>query len=141
MKNTCLILDIGYSDIFLKNATKMGIKLSVLDGVVISHGHNDHTWGLGELVKLYSEAKSEGYEYKNPIVIAHPEAFLDKNEDGLDIGSMLSSNQLARSFSLQLTKEPIWLTDKLIFLGEIARNNCFEADYYLNFYKIVQVLQ
>ena len=39
------LFDTGYSDLFLKNATKMGIKLSVLDGVVISHGHNDHTWG------------------------------------------------------------------------------------------------
>jgi len=53
-----------------------------------SHGHNDHTWGLGELVKLYSEAKSEGDECKTPIEIAHPDAFLDKNEDGLDIGSI-----------------------------------------------------
>ena len=121
------LFDTGYSDLFLKNATKMGIKLSVLDGVVISHGHNDHTWGLGELVKLYSEATAERYECKRPMIIAHPDAFKDKNADGLDIGSMLSSEQLVKTFSLQLTKEPIWLSDKLVFLGEIARNNCFEA--------------
>jgi len=30
------LFDTGYSDIFLKNAMKMGIKLSVLDGVVIT---------------------------------------------------------------------------------------------------------
>jgi 7,8-dihydropterin-6-yl-methyl-4-(beta-D-ribofuranosyl)aminobenzene 5'-phosphate synthase len=52
------LFDTGYSDLFLRNATKMGINLLGLDGIVISHGHNDHTWGLGELVKLYSEAAS-----------------------------------------------------------------------------------
>ena len=121
------LFDTGYSNIFLRNATKMGINLLALDAVAISHGHNDHTGGLGVLVKLYSEAKAEGYEFKIPKVIAHPDAFLDKNQDGLDIGSMLSSNQLKKSFSLRLGKEPIWLTDKLVFLGEIERNNYFET--------------
>jgi len=121
------LFDTGYSDIFLRNASKMGINLLVLDAVVISHGHNDHTWGLGELVKLYSEATYEGYGCKKPMVIAHPDAFLDKNEDGLDIGTMLSCNQLAKSFSLRLGTDPIWLTEKLVFLGEIERNNSFEV--------------
>jgi len=121
------LFDTGYSDIFLRNATKMGINLLALDAVVISHGHNDHTWGLGELVKLYSEATYEGNGCEKPTVIAHPDAFLDKNVDGFDVGSMLSNNQLKKSFSLRLGKEPIWLTDKLVFLGEIERNNSFEA--------------
>lgn len=121
------LFDTGYSDIFLRNAIKMGINLLELDAVVISHGHNDHTWGLGELVKLYSEAACEGHECKKPMVIAHPDAFLDKNIDGLDIGSMMSVNQLKKSFLLKLSKEPVWLTNKLIFLGEIERNNSFEA--------------
>ena len=121
------LFDTGYSEIFLKNATKMSINLLTLDAVVISHGHNDHTWGLGELIKLYSEAKYEGYGSKKPAVIAHPDAFLDKNVDGLDVGSMFSIHQLKKTFSLRLSKEPIWLTEKLIFLGEIERNNSFEA--------------
>lgn len=121
------LFDTGYSDLFLRNSAKMGINLLALDAVVISHGHNDHTWGLGELVKLYSEAAYEGYECKITTVIAHPDAFLDKNVDGLDVGSMLSMNQLKKSFSLRLGKEPLWLTEKLVFLGEIARNNSFEV--------------
>ncbi|SMD04462.1 MBL fold metallo-hydrolase [Sporomusa malonica] len=122
------LFDTGYSDIFLRNAAKMGIKLLALDGVVISHGHNDHTWGLGELVKLYSEAAYEGYGCTKPAIIAHPDAFLDRNVDGLDVGSMLSSDQLKKSFSLKLGKEPIWITNKLVFLGEIERNNSFEIE-------------
>jgi 7,8-dihydropterin-6-yl-methyl-4-(beta-D-ribofuranosyl)aminobenzene 5'-phosphate synthase len=121
------LFDTGYSDIFLRNATKLCINLLQLDAVIISHGHNDHTWGLGELVKLYSEAIYEGYECKKPAVIAHPDAFLDKNVDGLDVGSMLSVNQLKKIFSVSLEKEPVWLSAKLVFLGEIERNNSFEA--------------
>lgn len=121
------LFDSGYSDIFLRNATKMGIDLLALDGVIISHGHNDHTWGLGELMKLYSEAASEGRASRNPMVIAHPDAFLDKKVAGQAVGSMVSSDQLQKIFSLKLAKEPVWLTDKLVFLGEIERNNVFEA--------------
>ncbi len=121
------LFDTGYSDIFLKNATKMGINLLRLDAVVLSHGHNDHTWGLNELVKLYSEAGHEEYTCNKPTVIAHPDAFLDKNVDGFDIGSMLSIRQLEKTFPVKLSKEPVWLSEKLVFLGEIARNNSFEA--------------
>ena len=120
------LFDTGYSDLFLRNATKMGINLLALDGIIISHGHNDHTGGLGELVKLYSEAASEGYGCKKPTIIAHPDAFLERIVDGLDIGPMLSNNQLKKTFSLQLSKEPIWLTPKIVFLGEIERNHSFE---------------
>ena len=121
------LFDTGYSDIFLRNATKMDINLLQLDAVIISHGHNDHTWGLGELVKLYSEAIYEGYECKKPAIIAHPDAFLDKNVDGLDVGAMLSIDQLKKLFSVKLEKEPVWLSANLVFLGEIERNNSFEA--------------
>ena len=121
------LFDTGYSDIFLQNAAKMGIDLLAVDTIVLSHGHNDHTWGLCELVKRYSEATAEGYEHKKTSIIAHPDAFLDKNVAGLDVGSMFSANQLQKSFSLKLSKEPLWLTEKLVFLGEVERTNSFEA--------------
>lgn len=44
--DTKMLFDTGYSDIFLKNAKTMNIDLNVIDKVVISHGHDDHTKGL-----------------------------------------------------------------------------------------------
>ena len=41
-----ILLDTGYSDVFLKNARAMGIDLSRVTDIVLSHGHNDHTGGL-----------------------------------------------------------------------------------------------
>lgn len=40
-----ILFDLGYSDVFLKNAQTLKIDLSDIDDLVISHGHNDHTWG------------------------------------------------------------------------------------------------
>lgn len=121
------LFDTGYSDILIKNAYKMGTNLLDLDGIIISHGHNDHTGGLGELIRLYTEALFERHKLKLPTIIAHPDAFLAKRTEAVAIGSMLSVNQLNSIFQLDLSAKPVKLSDKLIFLGEIERNNSFEA--------------
>ena len=37
-----ILLDTGASDVFIHNATHLGIDLSTVDYVFISHGHSDH---------------------------------------------------------------------------------------------------
>lgn len=54
-----ILFDVGYSDIFISNARKLGISLYDLNYVSISHGHIDHTWGLEPMIRMYSEAKIE----------------------------------------------------------------------------------
>ena len=41
-----ILLDTGASDVFVRNAEQMGIDLSTVDYVFISHGHSDHAGGL-----------------------------------------------------------------------------------------------
>ena len=41
-----ILLDTGASDVFIRNAERMGIDLSTVDYVFISHGHSDHAGGL-----------------------------------------------------------------------------------------------
>jgi len=41
-----LLLDAGQTDAFISNAQALGIDLSSLDAVVVSHGHYDHGGGL-----------------------------------------------------------------------------------------------
>lgn len=52
-----VLFDTGSSDLFLRNARLMGINLSDVDYVVLSHGHRDHTGGLHAFLKMNSKAK------------------------------------------------------------------------------------
>ncbi len=123
-----ILFDAGYSDAFIRNAEKMGIRLLDTDFVVLSHGHLDHTWGLYHLIKLYTEARMEKVYFDNPTIVAHPSAFLTRTVDGIpEIGSLISEDKLSCHFNMRLKRDPLWLTENLVFLGEIERTNNFEA--------------
>ena len=47
-----LLFDVGTTDLFIKNAKALGIDLSQVDTVVISHGHNDHGGGLDAFLAI-----------------------------------------------------------------------------------------
>jgi len=52
-----ILLDTGASDVFIRNAEQMGIDLSTVDYVFISHGHSDHAGGLHHLMKINDKAQ------------------------------------------------------------------------------------
>ena len=123
-----ILFDVGYSNAFIKNAQKMKIDLLDIDFIVLSHGHMDHTWGLVPLVQLYTEAEIENINYGKPMLVAHPLTFSTRTINGLkEIGSIISKEKLAKHFNLKLSKGPVWLTDNVVFLGQIERTNNFEA--------------
>jgi len=123
-----ILFDVGYSNVFIKNAQKMNINLLDIDFLVLSHGHLDHTWGLDPLIRLYTEAIIEEIDHKKPTLIAHPLTLLTKRLNGLEeVGSTISEEKLSKHFQIGLSKEPVWLTERLVFLGEIERKNDFEA--------------
>lgn len=122
LEGNTYLFDTGYSDIFIKNAEKMGLDLSSLQAVILSHGHDDHTRGLEHIISYYANKKK-----KLPRLIAHPDVFLPKWEGDLDIGCPIPASLIEQEFSLQLRKEPLWLTKKLVFLGEIERINDYES--------------
>ena len=53
----CILLDTGASDVYIRNAEKMGIDLSEVDYVFISHGHSDHAGGLKHFMHINDKAK------------------------------------------------------------------------------------
>lgn len=69
-----LLADTGASGSFLKNAVQLGIDLSKVDMVILSHGHYDHAGGILEFVKINPHA--EIYMQKNA-----PGAYFHKNEN------------------------------------------------------------
>lgn len=116
IENQSILFDAGYSGIFIENAQKMNIDLSNLDSIVLSHGHNDHTWGLKFLIEKQLKNRKEKVK-----LIAHPNSLIEKKEKEEQIGIDLDKEYLNNFFALNLSKEPTWLTNDLVFLGEIPR--------------------
>jgi 7,8-dihydropterin-6-yl-methyl-4-(beta-D-ribofuranosyl)aminobenzene 5'-phosphate synthase len=122
------LFDVGYSDAFITNARKFSIDLLDVDFVVLSHGHLDHTWGLVPLIRLHTEGKLESLNVKRPKLVTHPLTLSSRRYDDLgEIGSLLSEDKLSEHFGFQLSRKPVYLTERLVFLGEIERANDFEA--------------
>lgn len=113
-----LLLDVGYSDLFLRNSDALGVDLKNISAIVISHGHNDHTRGL----KYYFEQIHKS----NISIMAHPDAFKEKVIDNVEIGSPFLEEELKEKCNLILSKEPVNVSKNITFLGEIPQINDFE---------------
>ena len=57
------LMDTGTTDVFLLNAERMGISLDGLNGIAISHGHDDHTGGLAFYPRLKGAPAVYGHPY------------------------------------------------------------------------------
>ena len=113
-QNQKVLFDTGYSHIFKENAQKMGIDLKELDYIVLSHGHNDHTLGLVHL------------EDVKTTVLAHPGVCVPKYKHGEYIGIPYSKEELEQKWDCVFTKEPYWINNQFVYLGEIPRVTSFE---------------
>ena len=63
-----ILLDTGASDVFIRNAEQLGIDLSDVDYVFISHGHSDHSGGLRYFLEHNRQAQ----------IIVSPDAMIGK---------------------------------------------------------------
>ena len=52
-----ILFDLGPDDSFYRNAECLGIDLKLVDYVILSHGHRDHTGGLETLLRINDKAK------------------------------------------------------------------------------------
>ena len=122
-----VLFDTGYSDVFLQNASKLGIRPDEADYLVLSHGHIDHTGGLDPLLKRCMERRFEDESASCPELVAHPSAFVPKVIDNeFSIGTFVTKEACAAHMSVRETREPLWLTERVVFLGEIERIHDFE---------------
>lgn len=73
-KHHKILFDTGASGLFLKNAEYLGLDLTEIDTVILSHGHYDHGGGLLEFAKI--NPKAQIYVRENaflPYYHKHPE--------------------------------------------------------------------
>ena len=117
-----VLFDAGQSEILAHNADLLGIDLGSADAVVLSHGHYDHTGGLG--VALQDTGRRR--------VFAHPEVLSGKyvrNPDGSgrDIGIPASVRGMLRQTADMIPADaPLEVCAGLCVTGPIPRITDFE---------------
>ncbi|WAF90948.1 MBL fold metallo-hydrolase [Aeromonas hydrophila] len=118
-----VLFDSGRGRALRHNAAVMGIDLASLTHVVLSHGHYDHVGGVGSLPA-----------YPRPIpLIACPDVFCERGyflslpfwrRNLYRLSGALARESLpARGLLPHCSSEPVWLSDRLVFLGSIVRRD------------------
>ncbi len=114
-----ILFDCGQGAAFYANLYPMGIYVSLIDIIALSHGHYDHTGGVEYILSRNSKA----------IVYAHPSALLQKfkNDNGAvrEIGMPeFSKKSLAkRNSHFKPTTKPTEIAAGVFLSGEIPRKH------------------
>ena len=117
-----ILFDTGQKYALVHNATKMGIDLSNVDKIVLSHGHSDHTGGLEDTLRTTGKAHLYG----------HPNILDDKYSRGKceqrSIGMPYTKESLElMGADLHLSKQPVQISHNIQTTGEIRRQSGFET--------------
>lgn len=119
---TRILVDTGLSFSAVHNAQLLGIDLSTIDRIMLSHGHADHTGGLREVLR-----RRGGVE-----VIAHPDMWAVKyarrnQEEERYVGIPFSREEMeSLGARFNLVREPVHITDRVMTTGEIPMTSGYE---------------
>jgi 7,8-dihydropterin-6-yl-methyl-4-(beta-D-ribofuranosyl)aminobenzene 5'-phosphate synthase len=119
-----ILFDTGQSISASHNADILGIDLSQVNKIVLSHGHYDHTGGLKQILRRIGKKRIE--------IIAHPDiwAVKYKRREGQEdeyIGILFHRQTLeSLGAHFNLTKEPVRITDNIMTTGEIPMVTDYE---------------
>ena len=117
-----VLLDAGPGPSAAANADLMRVDLSRVSKVIISHGHTDHTGGLREILRRTGPVE----------VIAHPDVWAAKygrraGQPDRYIGIPFVREELeSLGVSFNLSREPVWLGDRMVTTGEIPMTTEYE---------------
>jgi 7,8-dihydropterin-6-yl-methyl-4-(beta-D-ribofuranosyl)aminobenzene 5'-phosphate synthase len=130
-----ILFDTGFSKIgAVYNANALGVNLSDLEAIALSHGHGDHTGGF--------EAMAGAIPRKGITVVAHPFIFRAprylKAKENFNIGMPSLTREQIKTAGMKLveTRTPLILPGgDVLFLGEIPRRTDFEKGFPIAYYK------
>ncbi len=137
-----LLLDTGATDAFIHNAERLGVDLSAVDSVIISHGHYDHAGGVLPLahlnphapVYIHEKAFGDFYSIKNG---TQKYIGMDKRIADLENVKLLSGNTVLDGelslFTVDVKVHPILFGKGVLFEEKCGTKSedTFEHEMYL----------
>lgn len=120
-----LLFDTGQTDLLAYNARQLGLSLTDVDTVILSHGHYDHTGGLAAVHKLAPGAKV----FLHPAA-AEPKFVRDSDGRARAIGMKPESlaviaGKRSQKDAIVWTIEPVEVAEGMWVTGEIPRRTDF----------------
>ncbi len=119
-----ILLDTGTSISATYNADALGIDLGKIDKIVLSHGHQDHTGGLREVLRRVRKSEIE--------IIAHPHVWSVRYMRRPGRADRFSGIPFQRQeleslgASFNLTTNPVKITENIMTTGEVPMVTDFE---------------
>lgn len=118
-----ILFDTGQGLGLIPNARALGVDLSQLEGVVLSHGHYDHTGGLAELL----------HQTKGLKVTAHPDLFRPKysrRHEGLRYVGIPYPKEALEGWGAEfdLRREPVEVLPGIFTTGEVKERGKGDED-------------
>ena len=101
-KNHKILFDVGASELFLKNAKRLGVNIADVDFLVISHGHYDHGGGLKAFLK--ENTKAEVFIHQ----LAFDKHYSMRQDDKLDFIGL--DEDLKQNKQIVLTSDKIFIS-------------------------------
>jgi 7,8-dihydropterin-6-yl-methyl-4-(beta-D-ribofuranosyl)aminobenzene 5'-phosphate synthase len=125
-KTSTILFDTGCSsDGIIENSKRLGMNLTEVESIVLSHGHYDHFGGLLSVLKAAGRA--------NLPVIVHEDMFKTRgtgNKDAFHVYPAFPTKEELSIAKLVYTKQPqLFVNDMLLVTGEIPRQTSFEKGF------------
>jgi 7,8-dihydropterin-6-yl-methyl-4-(beta-D-ribofuranosyl)aminobenzene 5'-phosphate synthase len=129
-----IIFDFGFSENGAAfNADALGVDLSTVEAMVLSHGHMDHFGGLAPLAKKMGKSGVE--LFLHPAALRKPRYAKVTEDLKLYLPPLTTERLEDAGVSLVETKENrLMLDGALLYLGEIPRRTEFEKGFPRMFY-------
>jgi 7,8-dihydropterin-6-yl-methyl-4-(beta-D-ribofuranosyl)aminobenzene 5'-phosphate synthase len=124
-KTYTLLFDTGPDEgLVVENAKRLGLDLTTVEAIVLSHGHFDHFGGTLSVLNAIGK--------QNLPVYVHPELFLPRaftKKEMIKVGDILTAEQIeAHGGKVIADTKPVELFNKsLLITGEVPRNTVYET--------------
>ena len=112
------LFDSGQGMALLHNLKRIGIKLTDINKIILSHGHDDHTGGLRFFIE----------QGVFPELIAHPDIIYPKLKIQGQVKKDIGLKMTLDGFKSKFSKEPFQINDHILFSGEVPKVNEWELE-------------